>query len=322
MARIVITEPVAEEGVRILQQHAEVDLLFGLSYEELVGAVSDYEGLLVRSATRVTREVVEAAKNLKVIGRAGTGLNNIDTLAARERGIKVVDASGANAISAAEHTFALLLAVCRKIARANRALVIEKRWDRHEFVGIELYGKCLGIIGFGRIGKEVAKRAIAFGMTVIAFDPYVATDEFALYGVCPVTFKELLTTSDFITIHVPLTDETRSMIGKSELSLLKKGSILINCARGEVVDEPALYDALIRGDLAGAGIDVFAKEPAIGNPLLELDNVVATPHLGGSTVEAQQRCAVVVARLMVEALNGDGSKVQRISTVPRFRQSV
>lgn len=308
MARVIITEPVAEAGVSILKQHAEVDLMPGLSYEELLRAVSKYEGLLVRSVTKVTREVVAAGKNLRVIGRAGTGLNNIDVVAAREYGIKVVDASGANAISAAEHTFALLLAVCRRIARANRSLVVGRRWDRHEFVGVEVYGKCLGIIGFGRIGKEVAKRASAFGMAVIAHDPYVARDEFAVYGVRPVTLRELLETADFISLHVPLTDETRSMIGKNELSLAKKGSVLINCARGEVVDERALYEALVRGDLAGAGVDVFAEEPAVGNPLLDLDNVVATPHLGGSTVEAQERCAVVVARSMVEVLNGDGSR--------------
>lgn len=304
--RVMITEPIAQAGIDILKKSAEVDFIPGLSRDELLGIIPDYEGLLVRSMTQVTREVIEAGVSLKVIGRAGSGLNNIDVAAARKRGIKVVDASGANAISAAEHTFALLLALCRRITQANRSLVLEGKWDRTTFMGVELYGKCLGIIGFGQIGKEVSKRALAFGMHVVAYDPYIPNSEFVEQGVISAGLSDLLARSDFISVHVPLTSETALMIGKDELSMVKEGAVFVNCARGGIVDELALYDALISGRLAGAALDVFASEPAANNPLINLDSVIATPHLGGSTAEAQHRCAVVVATAILEALNGSG----------------
>jgi D-3-phosphoglycerate dehydrogenase len=250
----------------------------------------------------VTREVIQAGKNLKAIGRAGIGLDNIDTEAAKERGIKVLNTPGATTISVAELTMGHMLALARHIPQATASLKAGK-WEKKQFMGTELYGKTLGIIGVGRIGREVAKRASAFGMDIVAYDPYVREADVRDLGLKLLPLEDLLQYSDYITIHVPLTPETRHMLGKREFELMKPGVRIINCARGGVIDEQALYEALVSGKVAGAALDVFEEEPPKDNPLLKLDNVIGTPHLGASAEEGQLRAGVEIAEKMIAALS-------------------
>ena len=300
--KILVSDPIAEEGLEKLRQAGfEVDVKAELMPEELIAIIPDYEGLIVRSATRVTREVIEAAKELRAIGRAGIGLDNIDLEAARERGIKVLNTPEATTISVAELTLGHMLALARHIPQATASLKAGK-WEKKRFMGTELYGKTLGIIGIGRIGREVAKRAAAFGMDLVAYDPYVREAEVRDLGLKLLPLEDLLPYSDYITIHVPLTSETRHLLGEREFEMMKDGVRLINPARGGVVDEKALYDALVSGKVAGAALDVFEEEPPEDNPLLKLDNVIATPHLGASAKEGQVRSGVEIAEKMIAAL--------------------
>lgn len=303
--KVVVTDPLPVESLRALHEVATVQT-FDRSPKgkELFAAVAEADALITRSATSVTRELLTAAPRLKVIGRAGVGIDNIDLDAATERGIIVINVAGGNSVAVAEHVFGLLLAMARHIIPAHLS-VQEGRWERSRFVGDELRGKTMGIIGLGRVGRQVAIRASAFAMRVIAYDPYISAASFQSVGAERVTdLNELLETADVVTIHTPLTEETRGMIGEEALRRMKKGAYLINAARGSIVDEAALVAALESNHLAGAAIDVFAKEPPGDHTLYRLPNVVLSPHLGGSTREALDFIARTIAEQVALALTG------------------
>ncbi|MCR4405054.1 MAG: phosphoglycerate dehydrogenase [Candidatus Acetothermia bacterium] len=301
--KILVSDSIVEAGVQRLREAGfEVEVKTGLKPEELIRVIPEYDGLIVRSATKVTREVIQAGKNLKAIGRAGIGLDNIDTEAAKERGIRVLNTPEATTISVAELTIGHMLALARHIPQATASLKAGK-WEKKLFMGTELYGKTLGIIGLGRIGREVAKRASAFGMDLVAYDPYVREGDVRDLGLKLLPLEDLLRYSDYITIHVPLTPETKHILGKRQFELMKPGVRIINCARGGVIDEQALYEALVSGKVAGAALDVFEEEPPKDNPLLKLDNVIGTPHLGASAEEGQERAGVEIAAKLISALS-------------------
>ena len=306
MARILVTEPLSERGLELLAAPGhEVDVRLGLDPAALLAAARGAHALVVRSATTVTAEVLEAGRDLVVVGRAGIGLDNVDVAAATRRGVMVVNAPQSNVLSAAEHTMALLLAQARNVPQAHAALKAGL-WERSRWEGVELHGKTLGVLGLGRIGTLVAQRALAFGMRLIAFDPFVAPDRARQLGIELVDgVEELVSRSDFLTIHVSKTPETMGLVGKELLAKAKPGLRLLNSARGGIVDEEALAEAVRRGQVAGAGIDVFAQEPTTSSPLFELDPVVVTPHLGASTREAQDKAGVTIAEQVLLALDGE-----------------
>jgi len=300
--RVLVTDALHESGVDVLRAEGlAVDVTPTLPAAELARRVGAYAGLIVRSATRVTAEVIRAATALEVIGRAGVGLDNVDVDAASERGIVCMNTPGGNTIAAAEHTMAMLLAMARKLPQAHAQLK-EGRWERERFLGAEVYGKTLGIVGLGRIGAEVARRAQGFAMTVIAYDPYLGAEVAQRLGVELVALDTLYERADFVTVHVPLTRDTRGLIGAPELAKMKDGVRLVNCARGGIVDETALSAAIQSGKVAGAALDVFEREPPWGSPLLDLEPVVVTPHLGASTEEAQTAVAVAIAQQVADLL--------------------
>ncbi len=300
--KVLISDNISSKCVEILKNAGlEVDMKVGLKPEELKACIGDYHGLVIRSATKVTSDIISAAKNLKVIGRAGSGLDNVDKTAATKKGIVVMNTPGGNTITTAEHTIAHLLSLARLIPQATMSLKAGK-WEKKKFMGVELYNKTLGILGIGNIGSQVAKRMQAFAMNVIAFDPFLSEDKAKIMGVEKVDLKELFKRSDFITIHTPLTPETKYLINKKTIKIMKPGVRIINCARGGIINEKDLYDAIVEGKVAGAALDVFEKEPPENNPLLTLDNVIATPHLGASTKEAQENVAVAVAEQIVDYL--------------------
>ena len=306
MIKILVSDPLSEEGLKILKDvlNFSVDVQTGLKPEELKEKIKDYDALIVRSATKVTAQVIEAAEKLKVIGRAGVGLDNVDLGAATKKGIIVMNTPGGNTISTAEHAMSLILALSRNIAQAN-ASTKKGEWKRSKFMGVELYSKVLGVVGFGRIGKEVARRALSFGMKVIAYDPFLSREVAEAIGVEMVELKALLQQADYITVHTPMTDETKHMISVEAFALMKNGVRVINCARGGIIDEAALAEAVKQGKVSGAALDVFEKEPlSAESELLKLDNVVLTPHLGASTEEAQLNVAVEVAEIVRDALLG------------------
>ncbi|HEX2025920.1 MAG TPA: phosphoglycerate dehydrogenase [Actinomycetota bacterium] len=303
--RVLVTEPLAERGLDLLREEHEVDVHTDLAASGLAGAIEPYDALVVRSQTKVTAEVIDAARNLKVIARAGIGLDNVDVEAATRRGVMVVNAPQSNVLSAAEHTMALLLALVRNVPQADQALRA-KRWARERFQGVELHGKTLGVIGLGRVGTMVAQRALAFGMRLIAFDPYVSRERARSLAIeLMPDLGALLVQSDIVTIHLPRTAETEALIGPRELSLMKEGARLVNTSRGGIVDEAALEEALRSGRLAGAALDVFADEPATDHPLFSLPNVVVTPHLGAATAEAQDKAGAAIAEMVSLALRGE-----------------
>ncbi|MFQ5815393.1 MAG: phosphoglycerate dehydrogenase [Candidatus Hydrothermarchaeaceae archaeon] len=299
--KVLVADAIHEAGKELLKEVAEVDDAIKLTPEQLLKKVSDADAIVVRSATKVTKEVIDAGKKLKVIGRAGMGVDNIDLEAATARGIIVVNAPEATSITVAEHTMGLMLAMARKIPFAYGSMKAGK-WEKKRFMGAELRDKVLGVLGLGRIGSEVVKRARAFGMKIQAFDPYVSEKSAKDLGVELVEFEKLISTSDFVTIHVPLTEHTKKLIGKKELSKMKKDAILINCARGGIVDEAALYEALKSGKMGGAALDVFEKEPLEDSPLAGLENVILTPHLGASTEEAQRYASLIVCEEVLKVL--------------------
>ena len=301
--RVLVTEPLAEDGLQLLRAHADVDTHIGLSSKELVEHIPDFEGLIVRSQTRVDSQLIRAGKKLQVIGRAGVGVDNIDVEEATRRGIVVVNAATANTIAAAEHTIALMLALCRHIPQAH-ALLREGVWKRSHFMGVEVRGKTLGIMGLGNVGSAVTRRGIGLEMNVIGYDPYVSEEYARRLQVKLVPLEELLRTADFISLHLPLTEETRGVIGTRELSLMKPQVRIINTARGGLIDEVALFQALEEGRVAGAAIDVFTVEPAQGNILLKSDKVIVTPHIAASTEEAQTTVSVDIAEQVVAVLQG------------------
>lgn len=303
---MLVADPLDTAGVeRLRQAGAEVEVRPGMDRSQLLARIGEYDALIVRSETRVDAEVLEAGRRLAVVGRAGVGVDNIDVEAATRRGVVVVNTPEANTVSAAEHTLALMLAVARRIPWAHHSLAVERRWERRPFMGVQLAGKTLGLIGLGRIGSEVARRARAFGMAVVAYDPYVTPERAAEVGVELLELEALLARSDFISIHCPLTARTRHLLNAERLRLVRPGAYLINCARGGIVDEEALAEALREGRLAGAALDVFAEEPPRQSPLFGLPNVVMTPHLGASTQEAQAGAALAVAEEVLRVLAGE-----------------
>jgi len=307
MYKVLISDPLAKEGLEILDKAKKIEVVNKpkLPIDELKKVIKDCDALIVRSGTKVTKEIIDAAKKLKVIGRAGVGIDNVDVEAASRRGIIVMNSPGGNTISTAEQTMSLILALSRNIPQANASLK-DKKWDRKKFKGVELFGKTLGVIGLGRIGAAVAKRAASFGMKIVAADAYLTQDRAKALGIELLSLKKLLPVSDYITIHVPLTDETRHIISDKEFSAMKKGARIVNCARGGIIDEKALAKALKSGKVAGAALDVFEKEPPVNNELVKMDNVVSTPHLGASTQEAQIKVAVDIANQITNALLGKG----------------
>ena len=304
--RVLVTDSLADSGLDILRAASDVDLAYcpGLKGAELLREVAQSDALITRSGTAVTEELVRAGDRLRIVGRAGVGLDNVDVDACTARGILVINAPTANIMSATEHTMAMLLALCRNIPEAH-ASVKRGEWTRAKFMGRELHNKILGIIGLGRIGKLIAERARGFGMTVTAYDPYIADSVFQANAAEKVTLDELLARADFITVHTPLTDETRGMIGAAEIGKMKPGVVVLNIARGGIYDEDALAGALNSGRIAGAAVDVYSHEPpAKEHPLLSAKNVILSPHIGANTVEAQERVAVTTAQDVVAALRG------------------
>ena len=305
MARVLVTEEIAAAGIDLLRGSGhQVDVSLGLSADELHAALPGAAALIIRSATRVTSSVLEAGSELVVVGRAGIGLDNVDVAAATRRGVMVVNAPQSNVLSAAEHTMALLLAQARNVAQAHRALV-EGRWERSRWEGVELHGKTLGIIGLGRVGALVAQRAQAFGMHLLAYDPYVSADRARQMGVELLDVEAVLSRADFITVHLPKTPETVGLLDAGRLAACKPGVRIVNTARGGIIDEKALAAAIADGRVAGAALDVFDSEPTTSSPLFDLPSVVVTPHLGASTKEAQDKAGVAIAEQVQLALAGD-----------------
>jgi len=302
--KVLVKEKIADAGVDLLRQDFDVDLGLEMSDEELREAIGAYDAILIRSATKLTADLIERADNLKVIGRAGTGVDNVDIPAATRRGIVVANAPESNSIAAAEHTLALALALFRNVPRADASLG-EGRWDRASFKGAELYGKTLGVIGFGRIGQLVARRAQAFEMEVVAFDKFVSAERFRELGVDGVAeLEELYARADVITLHVPKTPETLNLIDAEAIAAMKDGVRIVNCARGELVDLDALLAGLESGKVGGAALDVFPSEPFTEHAVLSRPDAVVTPHLGASTAEAQDRAGIVTAEQVIAALSG------------------
>jgi D-3-phosphoglycerate dehydrogenase / 2-oxoglutarate reductase len=298
--RVLVREPIADAGVELLRERFDVEVD---ANGDLGATIGGYDAIVIRSATKLTADLLERAERLKVIGRAGVGVDNVDVEAATRRGIVVANAPESTVTSAAEHTVGLLVALARNIPQAHASLK-QGRWERSAWGGIELEGKTLGVLGFGRIGQQVARRALGLGMHVVAYDPFVARERFRELGAERAeNSDEVLAAAEFLTLHLPLTAETRGFLGYEAIAKLPDGARVINAARGELVDEDALIEALRSGKLAAAAIDVFGEEPYTG-PLLELDNVVVTPHLAASTEEAQDRAGVIVAEQVVAALEG------------------
>ena len=303
--KVLITEKLSAAGLERLREHVQVDVRLGLTPDELAAAIGDYDALIVRSATKVDEGVLDRADNLKVVGRAGIGLDNVDVEVATRNGVLVVNAPQSNVISAAEHTMALLLAQARNVPQAHAGLTAGS-WERERWQGVELHGKTLGIIGLGRVGTLVAQRASAFGMRLVAYDPYVSPGRAAQMGVDLVdTVVEVCRRSDFLTIHLPKTPETTGILSARELDEVKPGVRIVNTARGGLIDEDALVAALKDGRVAGAAVDVFVAEPVTDHPLFALDNVVVTPHLGASTAEAQDKAGLAIAEQILLALRGE-----------------
>jgi D-3-phosphoglycerate dehydrogenase len=315
--RVLVKEQIADSGVDLLREHFEVDVGVDWSNDDLKERIGEYEGIVIRSATKLTSDFIERADRMRVIGRAGVGVDNVDVKAATKRGIVVANAPQSNIIAAAEHTIALMLALCRNIPQAHASLTSGK-WERSKLGGVEVYEKTLGILGFGRIGQLVAQRALGFDMNVIAFDAFVGEERFRDLGVERVgTSRELYERADIVTIHLPKTPDTAGWLNDEAFSQMKDGVRVVNCARGELVDHEALQRALESGKVAGAALDVFPEEPITEHPLFSLPNVVVTPHLGASTTEAQDRAGVQVAEQVVAAL--EGGVVSNAVNIPAVR---
>ena len=301
--KILITDGLSQKGIAILSEEAEVALKDGISAEELQAEIGGYDAVIVRSRTKVTQAALKAGVNLKVVGRAGVGVDNIDIEAAAQQGVIVVNSPTATTITVAELTLGLMLSLAREIPRADAAMK-NGVWLKKELTGVELYGKTLGVVGFGRIGSQVAERAKAFGMRVIAYDPLIPDKEIVERGAEPVSLEDLYARTDFLTLHIPLTDETKNMLNAEAFAKMKKGVRIICAARGGVVDEEALLAALESGQVAGAALDVFAVEPPGKSALVSHPQVIATPHIGAQTKEAGARAAVDIAEEVLAALKG------------------
>ncbi|MBL8206833.1 MAG: phosphoglycerate dehydrogenase [Blastocatellia bacterium] len=308
MMKILISDNFSARGVEVLNRYEQfqVDQNVGLKPDQLKEIIGDYDALIVRSETKVTADIINAGTRLKVIGRAGSGVDNIDVPAATKRGIVVMNAAAGNSVTTGEHTLAMMMSLARKIPQAHSSMKAGK-WEKKKFMGLELRGKTLGIVGFGNIGKIVAQGAGGLGMKVLAFDPFLSKEVAARMGVEVVAFDEICTRSDFVTVHTPLTEETRGIIGESAFAKMKDGVRIINCARGGLVDETALFNAIKSGKVAAAALDVFSSEPPPTDlPLLSLDEVIVTPHLGASTAEAQDQVAIITAEQIATFLTTGG----------------
>lgn len=315
--KVLVSDSISTKGVAILRNAGlEVDVKTGMKPEELKACIGEYHGLVIRSATKVTAEIIEAAVNLRVIGRAGSGLDNVDKNAASKKGIVVMNTPGGNTVTTAEHSIAMLFSVARLIPQATSSMKAGK-WEKKKFMGVELFNKTLGIIGLGNIGSQVAKKAQGFEMNVIAYDPFLSEDQANASGIKKVSLDELFSEADFITIHSPLTAETKGLISTKNIDKMKEGVRIINCARGGIINEQDLYEALKSGKVAGAALDVFEKEPPENSPLLTLDNIICTPHLGASTEEAQENVALAVAEQIADYLvNGTIRNAVNFPSIP------
>lgn len=300
--KILVSDNLSESGVKILREAGlEVDVKVGMKPEELKGVIGQYHGIVIRSATKMTAEIIEAAENLKVIGRAGSGLDNVDKPAASKKGVVVMNTPGGNTITTAEHTMSMIFSLARKIPQAT-ASMRQGKWEKKKFTGVELFRKTLGVVGIGAIGREVARRALGFQMNVIAFDPFLNEENAEEMGVRKVELDELFKLADIITFHTPLTKDTKDMVCARTIKTMKDGVMIINCARGGIVNEADLAEAVKDGKVAGAALDVFTSEPPEDYSLMKLDNVITTPHLGAATGEAQVNVAVAVAEQIVDYL--------------------
>ncbi|MGE5893964.1 MAG: phosphoglycerate dehydrogenase, partial [bacterium] len=315
--KVLVSDSLSPHGIDILKKAGlDVDIKIGMKPEELKGCIGEYDGIVIRSATKLTADIIEAGKRLKVIGRAGSGLDNVDKNAASKKGIVVMNTPGGNTITTAEHALSLMFSLARKIPQATASMRAGK-WEKKKFMGVELYNKTLGIVGIGNIGSHVAKIAHGIEMNVIAYDPFLSDEKAREMGVEKVEIKELFRRADVITIHTPLTPETKYLINKETIALMKNGVRIINCARGGIVNEQDLYDAVKSGKVAGAALDVFEKEPPEGSPLLGLEEVVLTPHLGASTEEAQENVAIKVAEQIADYLvNGTIRNAVNFPSIP------
>jgi D-3-phosphoglycerate dehydrogenase len=315
--KVLVSDNLSDQGIQILKKAGlEVDIKTGMSPDELKACIGEYHGLIIRSATKVTADIVGAATNLKVVGRAGSGLDNVDKTAATKKGIVVMNTPGGNTITTAEHTIALLFSLARLVPQATASMKSGK-WEKKRFMGVELYNKTIGIVGIGNIGKHVAKRALALGMNVIGYDPYLSDENAKEMGIEKVELPALFKRSDFITLHTPITADTKNLICKKTIQDMKDGVRIINCARGGIVNEADLYEALKSGKVSGAALDVFEKEPPGDSPLLTLDNMICTPHLGAATEEAQENVAVAIAEQVVDYLvNGVIRNAVNFPSVP------
>jgi D-3-phosphoglycerate dehydrogenase len=302
--KILVTDSLPSQGLEVFRRAPgfEVDIRVGLKPEELKDIVADCDGWVIRSGTKITAELIEAAKNLKVIGRAGVGFENVDLEAASKKGVVVMNTPGGNNVTTGEHAISLMMALARHIPQAV-ASVKSGRWERNKFMGVELCNKTLGVIGLGNVGRVVAERAAGLRMKVIGYDPFISSENIARMGVEPVPLEDIFKKSDFITVHVPLTPETQGLINRDAFAMMKTGTRIINCARGGIVDEKDLADAIRDGKVAGAALDVYVEEPpGPDHPLVHMDQVITTPHLGASTDEAQLNVAIAVAEQMVDFL--------------------
>jgi len=305
--KVIVADSINQKGIDNLKEVAEVVVDTDITPEELLNTISEYEAIIIRSRTKVTKEVIEHADNLKIIARAGVGVDNVDVEAATEKGIMVVNAPESTSITVAEHTMGLMLTAARKIAIADKS-VKENKWEKSRFMGVELRGKTLGVVGMGRIGSQVVSRCKAFEMDAIVYDPYLPKEVAKQMGVQLTDLETVLKEADFITIHVPLTPETKHLISENEFEIMKDDSFIVNCARGGIIDEDALFKALSTGKIGGAALDVYEEEPPKKSKLLTLDNIVATPHIAASTKEAQRDAAIIVANEVIDVLKGEAPK--------------
>ena len=305
--KVLIADQINQKGIEELEEVAEVVARTDITPEELVNDIKDFDAIIVRSRTKVTRDVIEAASSLKIIARAGVGVDNVDVEAATERGIMVVNSPESTSITVAEHTMGLILSLSRKISIADKSVKAGK-WEKSRFMGMELNGKTMGIVGMGRIGSQVVIRAKAFGMDIIVYDPYITPEAAADLGVEVVSLETILKNADVITIHVPLTPETKHLISRPEFEMMKDNTLIVNCARGGIINEDDLHEALSKGEINGAALDVFENEPPENSSLLELDNVVLTPHIAASTSEAQRDAAIIVAKEIKKVFKGESPR--------------
>ncbi len=316
--RVLVSDNISQKGVDILKKAGlDVDVKTGLKPEELKSIIGEYDALIIRSATKVTAEIIDAADKLKVIGRAGTGVDNVDKIAATKKGIVVMNTPGGNTITTAEHTIAMLFSLARKIPQATFSMKAGN-WEKKKFMGVELYNKTIGVVGLGRIGSEVAKRAQCIGMNVLAYDPFLSDERAEELGITKTDLDRIFAEADFITIHTPLTAETKYLINKETIAKMKKGVYIINCARGGIVNEKDIYEAIKEGKVAGVALDVFEKEPPEeGYPLVADERVICTPHIGASTLEAQENVAVAIAEQIVDyLLNGTIRNAVNFPSIP------